>query len=751
MIQRPRLKLCFHQQIVPLTGVFLVSELRAFLLRGNAYCEIVPLLNGKRTLGELIELLQGRVSAAEVYYALELLAQKGYVVDGDVPIESERSAAFWEALGLGPDVVRRRLSETPVSIATFGSVSAEPLIAELTAIGVRIEPEGALQIALTDDYQRSGLDEIDRQCQKLGRPWMPLKPSGIQAWLGPLFIPGTAGCYACLEHRLDKHRKVESFLKKHRGGDAPIVLSTASLPSTERAALAAAATEIAKWIVSGDGELITRNVLTLHAATFERKAHAVTRRPQCPRCGDPSLVAASQARPPALESRTTSWSGDGGCRSLSPEETFARLERHISPITGIVSRLQIVLDRSGSSLISSYVADHNFIRVDSDLFFLEDVQRSRSGGKGKSEIQAKVSALCESIERYSGLYEGDELIVRRRLSDLGPAAVHPNEIMLISERQYTERDRWAEHGSRFALIPAPFDETNEIGWTVAHPLLGGDPRYVPAACCYYGYNKQHGELFAGGDSNGCAAGATREEAAYQGLMELVERDAVALFWYNRLRRPGVDLESFGDPYLSALVDYYKTIHRSLWVLDLTSDLGVPVFTAVSRRTDKKAEDIVLGFGAHLDPQTALLRAVTELNQMLPGVFFVGSSSPDAYKGDALARRWWKTATLESEPYLAPNGAVPQRRLDDYPKLASGDLYEDLLNCARVFRKKGLDVLLLDQTRPDIELCVVKILVPGLRPFWARFAPGRLYDVPVEMGWLPRAKTEDELNPFPIFF
>jgi ribosomal protein S12 methylthiotransferase accessory factor len=60
------------------------------------------------------------------------------------------------------------------------------------------------------------------------------------------------------------------------------------------------------------------------------------------------------------------------------------------------------------------------------------------------------------------------------------------------------------------------------------------------------------------------------------------------------------------------------------------------------------------------------------------------------------------------------------------------------------------MLVLDQTRPDIGLPVVKVLVPGLRHFWARYAPGRLYDVPVQMGWLAQPLREEQLNPVPMF-
>ena len=50
---------------------------------------------------------------------------------------------------------------------------------------------------------------------------------------------------------------------------------------------------------------------------------------------------------------------------------------------------------------------------------------------------------------------------------------------------------------------------------------------------------------------------------------------------------------------------------------------------------------------------------------------------------------------------------------------------------------GLDFLVLDQTRPDIDVPVVRVIVPGMRHFYRRFGPGRLYDVPVKLGWLDR--------------
>ena len=61
----------------------------------------------------------------------------------------------------------------------------------------------------------------------------------------------------------------------------------------------------------------------------------------------------------------------------------------------------------------------------------------------------------------------------------------------------------------------------------------------------------------------------------------------------------------------------------------------------------------------------------------------------------------------------------------------------------------MELLVLDQTRPDIGMPVVRVIVPGMRHFWERLAPGRLYDVPVDMGLRESALAEAELNPTPV--
>jgi ribosomal protein S12 methylthiotransferase accessory factor len=736
--------------------VILLSERGHFLLRGVTYLHLVPLLDGQHTIEEILACLRGRVSPAEVFYALDLLQRHGYITEAASSLPTEQ-AAFWGLLDVDPEDVVGSLQKISVSVHPFGAIDPAPFQTILASLGVRVSDSGQCWVALADDYLHSGLDAFNREALTYDRPWLLMRPNGCELWIGPLFLPGKTGCWACLAHRLWGARKVESYLQEKRNNSSPFSPPFAALPSTLRIAYGLAATEITKWIVCGQNKEIEGRVVTFDVVSLAKHSHQLVRRPQCPHCGDPTAFAAQQAAPLVLQSCTKAFSVDGGHRAVAPEEMMKKLELHISPITGIVSHLQpYSIETAEQALTVSYLAGHNFVHVSRDetldLDFLCASLRGASGGKGKQVLQAKVSALGEAIERYSGVFQGDEARFRAKLKDLGDAAIHPNACMLFSEQQFKNREQWNADNLWSHWVPEPFDEGMEVEWSPVWSLTYDKPRYVPTAYCYYGYSRKCNAWFARADSNGCAAGHGKEEAILQGFMELVERDSVALWWYNRVQKPAVDLSSFAEPYFQELITYYWTLHRDLWVLDITSDLNIPTFAAISRRNDKEVEDIIFGFGTHFDPRLAVLRALTEVNQSLPAVFSVTPDNNKAYlDDDPKALLWWKTAAIENQPYLIPDKTLDLRVLTDYPRKWGDDLYIDVLRCMEIAKEQGLETLVLDQTRPDVGLHVMKVIVPGLRPFWARFAPGRLYDVPVQMGWLPKTLTEDQLNPQHIYF
>ena len=172
---------------------------------------------------------------------------------------------------------------------------------------------------------------------------------------------------------------------------------------------------------------------------------------------------------------------------------------------------------------------------------------------------------------------------------------------------------------------------------------------------------------------------------------------------------------------------------------MTSDLGIPTFVAVTHWMQNGRENIEFGSGAHFDARIALLRALTELNQFLSlGLMGGGTGEKSSLDGTTPLR-------LQDHPYLTPSGN-PMVRPEFGSKFGHLDTREQVTACVSLAKQAGLDFLVLDQTRPDIEAPVVRVIVPGLRHFYRRFAPGRLYDVPVELGWRERPLKENELNP-----
>ena len=252
-------------------------------------------------------------------------------------------------------------------------------------------------------------------------------------------------------------------------------------------------------------------------------------------------------------------------------------------------------------------------------------------------------------------------------------------------------------------------------------------RWLPRDYCYANTPEPRCGRF---NPNGHAAGGCLEEAVLQGLLELVERDAVAIWWYNRLRRPGLAPEAIGDPYLNTLAEGLAAQGWSSWLLDLTTDLAVPCFAALARATSDGRWAI--GFGCHFEVGIAAERAMTELVQLFRAD---GRDGPPPWTVDG------------DERHLFAHGTAAAT---DAPVAGLRTLVALIDWCRDRVGEAGLEMLILDQTRPDIGLPVAKVVVPGLRHFWPRFGPGRLYEVPVAMGWRETPLAETDLNPVHLF-
>jgi ribosomal protein S12 methylthiotransferase accessory factor len=715
----PHLDVAIHAE----RGASARSAAGVDVFHGAEYASALRLADGTRDASALAAAVAERgASAEEAERVVTDLLSAGVLVPRDETLAGA-AAAYWTAAGVAPRLAAERLARTRVSVTSDG-VDAGDLPQALVEAGVTLDADGDLQVVLAVDYLDDSLRARNEEALDSGLPWM-LASLGAQGWIGPVVVPDRGPCWECLAHRIRRHRA--SAQLDTRAEAHPLAHGQAAPPTGRRVAEAAVATELARWIVLGPASGASEHVRTIEPPRWATRDHLVVRRPQCPACGIDGAEPGSEAHPIDLGERVPAVAG---LRAASAATTFERLSHHVSPVSGLVAGLAPA--RGARPPRHAYAAGAIGTRTHGRA-----VQNApnMAGGKGVDELEARTGALCEALERYSGEFSGDEPRRRAALDEIRADAIHPNDCMLFSARQYERRDELNALSHSFRThVPEPFDEQAPVDWTPLWSLTAARERLLPSAYCLYGAPGP-GRASCVPDSNGNAAGTTIEEAVLHGLLELVERDHVALWWYNRLPRPGLDLASFRDPWLESLRATLADEGRDLWALDLTMDLGIPVVAALATRAD--GDGVVLGLGAHVEMAGALVRAAAELVQLDLGAPAAGLGA-----GPAEAVHAAGGAYLRPDPGMAPRVAEEAER----PR--QRDLRAELDRCIAAVEAQGLEMLVLDQTRPDVGLPVVKVVVPGLRHFWPRFGPGRLYDVPVSLGRLDGPLPEVELNPYP---
>ena len=610
------------------------------VLHGRLPALLAPQLQEECTRAEMKARLDGRLNALDIDFGLGQLARLGY-------LEEARETARVRVVAMGG-----------ADTATFEEL--------LRAGGAEIAEDGGIWVALVEHYLHADLEALNREALRRRAPWLMVKATGALPSFGPWFRPFETACWECLAAR---RREMPAYRLL---GGPPVFEETDA--AAAHVITAMAVTQIVKPAEARNCEIVT-----FDAAACRVEKHAVVRRQYCPACGE---AAPAEARPIVLDG-----AAPGG-------DSFARYRHHISPVSGVVASVR----RTGDHV---FTAVNNFALTSGRGPLSGMLRGATSAGKGLTEEQARSSALCEALERYSGCFRGTEPRVTSSFEGLGARAIHPNACMLFSSAQYGEREAWNRIEGEYNWVPQVFDPSRPIEWAPVWSLTRQEWRYLPAAYCYYNYELPEEHDFCRPDSNGNAAGNSLEEAILHGFYEVVERDAVARWWYNRVPRPPVALEVEAA---ERLRERMRRAGWKVWAIDLTTDFAIPVFAAMAQRAGTSDPPAPLGFGAHADAGIALGRAFAEASQ--------GISLMSDGQGPRVS--------VGGEPegaYLWPAGSAVR-----YEAGAAGDVGA----CVTRAGELGMETLVLDQTRADVGLRTVKVMVPGMRHFWARFAPGRLY-------------------------
>jgi bacteriocin biosynthesis cyclodehydratase domain-containing protein len=715
----------FHQ--VESDRAILLHETQSSSLLGELYVHVLSEINddsaGDRveTDEDFVSRLESKFPSAEIYFALYQLERMGYIVRRK---ELSKKYTWWSLFGQGKAI--EGIFNNPIAVQCSSLQVRQVMEKSLQEAGfwkIVKAPESNVTLVLCSDYLEPEATRLLTDAFNQGTSFcFPIKISGKILWLGPLLRRGQKPCWNCLVSAVKKNRPVENFLSRNAG--KPILPDSTHSPVSLQFDISTAITQLVKKMVSGAGddcELITVNRWDL---SVER--HFVRARPQCDICGDPSLFSKQVNNPVMLYDLEPNFTKNGGYRIVSPEKTWENYKHLVSPISGVITHID-TYEKKNHRLRpvwkATYFEDTHQVTVARQERFVEN-----SYGKGRTPEQSRASALCEAIERYSSIFTGEEPVIRETFNTLKPSAIDPSTLQHFSSQQYASRI-WLNSLESPQKIPLPFDPDKKISWTPVWSITSNAVRYAPLQYCYSLTPTAPDEDMCLFSSNGGAAGNCVEEALLQGLLELVERDATAIWWYNRVQRPEIDLESFNDDYFNEIKKHYKELGWNLWLLDLTHDLRIPSVVALAKNEESK--NFTIGLGCHLDMYLAIQRAITEMHQIFDPA---NTHNPV-----------WTEDEIKNPRFLFPDGHE-KVCAKDWQSIPKRSLKDDISECAEKIKNAGMDLFVLNFTRPDIGVPCVKAIVPGLRHFWKQLGPGRLYSAPVALGWLSEELMENAMNP-----
>jgi ribosomal protein S12 methylthiotransferase accessory factor len=316
-----------------------------------------------------------------------------------------------------------------------------------------------------------------------------------------------------------------------------------------------------------------------------------------------------------------------------------------------------------------------------------------SFGKGMTLEQSKASAMMEAVERYCGQRFPHSRVIKATYEEVRDYAIHPSEFNLptlpLKCENCVERNRGC------------FQELQNVcqEWTWGYSLITKAPVLIPSAVVYYPYISESNISFIFNDTGGLSAGNTLEEAILQGIAEVIERDALYYaFNLDNLRSmPMVNFKNTKNRHIRKFITEVLPPERifAFYIQNKNLELNIASFGAFICYKIGSEHSYFGGSGTSLNPEIALLRALTELEQQkVRQKVFVEFDPGDLLSHNGLRRE--DAINLE---------AIPNQSTDDIRK--DIELYLDRLLI------NDTDVIIINLTHPEIGIPVVRVVIPKL--------------------------------------
>jgi ribosomal protein S12 methylthiotransferase accessory factor len=390
-------------------------------------------------------------------------------------------------------------------------------------------------------------------------------------------------------------------------------------------------------------------------------------------------AACPSVRTGADQGRKAYWNGTH--RTVAPAETVGRV-RPLMPTMGITRIANITgLDRLGIPVVMVCRPNSRSIAV--------------AQGKGLTLDAAKASGLMEAVETFHA-----ESITR--------------PLILSTARDLDRSHPLANLDQLPRARASRFGPDEPILWIEGHDVLGGSSRWLPYEFVHTDYTLPPGPAsgYFPANTNGLASGNHPLEAVSHGICEVIERDATTLWMHGGERyRQGrvLSLESVDDGACQDLLERFARARVAVRVWDTTSDVGVASFYCLVMGGDDRFADPEFGGGCHAARQVALLRALTEAAQAR--TTYIAGSRDDFARSDYSASG---RSQRQCQCRMLMDTGDERRDFEDVPTCESDTLREDVEWVLCRLQSAGIhQLLVVDLTKPELGLPVVRVVVPGL--------------------------------------
>ena len=599
MIEKPRLKAHLSAHTVGKDELFLLGDDRQHLLKSAAAVRLAPLLDGDADVTEIAMTLGSEFPIGEVMGAVSALERGGHLAEGNGVVPAQ--AAWWEAVDrdatdaaervAATDSRSRRsaMSRTPPTSPTHCAPPASrfPARSRMDPPTARCRWRRATTPSWCSPRTTSARARRDQPRDARFRPALAAREAGRRDALAGTLVPPRRDRLLGLlcasgSSATATSRPTSSACAGAPGRGVPPRRPPAQRSSPPECSRASSRRSRRRGLRDARRQGRDDAARPRHARAHADQAAAVPglrrglRRLRRPR-GEAlaGAEAAHRRRRLADEDRR------GDARGL---------EKHVSPITGAVAWLSDLSEPGDSG--HTFWAGHWFPILGSGARRGRAAPerprpQRRQGRDPRAGARERDLRVARALQR---LFFGDEPRIARTRDEMGERRSISRSSPSTRTASTRSRDEWnrkntASSRSCPVRLAGIARSTGPRSWS----LTNGGTALVPTAYCYYGHpdiadfptvllhrrlqrpgRREHAR---GGDDPG-PHGAGR---ARRGRDLVVQR---------RCRCPASTSTRSATPGSTGSAREYADIGRDVWALDLTTDVGIPVFAACSRRIDE---------------------------------------------------------------------------------------------------------------------------------------------------------------------